>query len=316
VLAVSIVIGLGASHTTLMNTRWDEVAHLERAVAFRDGLATAGALLREARPDVVVIVGSNHFRGLWLDLMPAFLLGVGEVLGAGEHGTPEGPLASDPSFARDVLDALYQEELDVAFSARLTVDHGITHAVQYLLADTSLPVVPLVVNTFAPPLPRLHRCLQLGGALGRALNTSDRRVAVIGSGGLSHALPFPDWRHPATEDDRYLVTSWLEGRSGWQAFEPRRRGIVVGAEPRLATDFDGEFLGAFTAGTSATWASEPDREQTLAARGGNGAHEIRSWLVLAAACGHAPARTIAYSAVPEWKTGMAVAVIEAPREPA
>jgi 2,3-dihydroxyphenylpropionate 1,2-dioxygenase len=313
---MSIVIGVGASHTTLMNTRWDEVAHLDRAVMFRDGLATANALLRAARPDVAVIVGPNHFRGLWLDIMPAFVLGVGEVLAAGEHGTPEGPLPADPQFAREVLDALYEEELDVAFSARLTVDHGVTHAVQYLLADLPVPVVPLIVNTFAPPLPRLRRCLHLGRVLGRALARSDRRVAVIGSGGLSHALPFPDWRHPATDDDRYLVTSWLEGRAGWQAFEPRRRGIVVAAEPRLVSDFDTEFLDAFTAGESASWAEAPDCESTLTARAGNGAHEVRSWLVLAAACGHAPARTIAYSPVPEWKTGMAVAVTEDPKEPA
>ena len=311
---MSVVVGVAASHTTLMNTRWDEVAHLDRAVKFRDGLTTARDMIRDAQPDVAVIVGPNHFRGLWLDMMPAFVLGVGEVVAAGEHGTPQGPLLAEPALAHELLAALYEDEIDVAFSGRLTVDHGITHAVQYLLADLPVPVVPLVVNTFAPPLPRLHRCLRLGETLGRALARTDRRVAVIGSGGLGHALPFPDWRRPETDDDRYLVTSWLEGRSDWQAYEPRRRTIVVAAEPRLAPDFDIEFLDAFTAGSSAAWAVRPDVEPTLTARGGNGAHEVRSWLVLAAACGHAPARTIAYSPVPEWKTGMAVAVIAAPQE--
>ena len=312
---MTVVVGVGASHTTLMNTRWDEVAHLERAVVFRDALGSASRRLHEARPDVAVIIGPNHFRGLWLDLMPPFVLGVGEVVAAGEHGTPEGSLPADPTFARDLLDALYDNDLDVAFSARLTIDHGITHAVQYLLTDLDVPVVPLVVNTFAPPLPGLRRCLRLGEALGRALAGSDRRVAVIGSGGLSHALPFPDWRHPATDDDRYLVTSWLEGRSGWAAFEPRRRSIVVAAPPRLVPDFDAEFLDAFTTGRSASWAGAPDRESTLAERGGNGAQELRCWLTLAAACGYSNAEVISYSPVPEWKTGMAVAVIEDPKEP-
>jgi 2,3-dihydroxyphenylpropionate 1,2-dioxygenase len=311
---MSVVVGVAASHTTLMNTGWDQLAHLDHAVRFRDGLATAHDMIREAKPDVAVIVGTNHFRGLWLDLMPPFVLGVGELMAAGEHGTPQGALRTEPEFARELLAALYEDELDVAFSGRLTVDHGITHAVQYLLADVPVPVVPLVVNTFAPPLPRLHRCLRLGQTLGRALTRADRRVAVIGSGGLGHALPFPDWRHPETDDDRYLVMSWLDGRPDWQAYEPRRRGIVVAAEPRLVPDFDQEFLGAFTAGKSAAWAQSPELEPTLTARGGNGAHEIRSWLVLAAACGHAPARTIAYAPIPEWKTGMAVAVIDSPRE--
>ena len=52
------------------------------------------------------------------------------------------------------------------------------------------------------------------------------------------------------------------------------------------------------------------------ARAGNGGNEIRGWLVLAAACGDAPGETLAYSAMPEWKTGMGVAVIDRPTEPA
>ena len=78
-----IVGGVGASHTTLMNTRWDEVDHLDRAHAFRDGLAEASAWLERLAPDLVVIIGSNHFRGFWLDLMPTFTIGVDQVIGAG-----------------------------------------------------------------------------------------------------------------------------------------------------------------------------------------------------------------------------------------
>ena len=111
------------------------------------------------------------------------------------------------------------------------------------------------------------------------------------------------------------MKSWVEGRGRWQDFEPRRRGIVVGGEPRLAPDFDAEFLGAFAAGGLERWTAQPGREDELVARAGNGANEIRSWLVLAAACGARPGRTIEYSAMPEWKTGMAVAVIDDPTEP-
>jgi 2,3-dihydroxyphenylpropionate 1,2-dioxygenase len=312
---VAIVIGVGASHTTLMNTHWDAVAHLDRAVTVRDGLAEANRLIRAARPDVAVVVGPNHFRGLWLDLMPAFVLGVGDVLAAGEHGTPEGPLRTDTALAHTLLETLLADEFDVAFSASLTVDHGVTHAVQYVLAGIDIPVVPLLVNAFAPPLPRLRRCTNLGRALGRVLHAADRRVAFISSGGLSHALAFPDWRAPRDDDDRYLVSSWLHGRGRWQEFEARRRGIVVGGPPRLAPDFDAEVLAAFEGGTLTRWAEQPDLDGTLADRAGNGANEIRTWLVLAGACADAPARTIAYAPVPEWKTGMAVAVVDRPREP-
>ncbi len=310
-----IVVGVGASHTTLMNTHWDAVADNDLAIAFRNGLAEAGDIVRAARPDVAVIVGPNHFRGFWLDLMPAFTLGVGEVFGAGEHGTPEGLLPSDPALGRELLEALLADDFDVAFSAKLTIDHGITHAIQYVLAEQVLPVVPLVINAFAPPLPRLRRCLDLGWSLGRALAKSDRRVALIGSGGLSHSLALPDWRHPQSDDDEFLVTSWVEGRGRWQEFEARRRGIVVGGAVRLATDFDADFLAALSAGELERWVAQPELDNELVSRGGNGANELRNWLVLAAACGHAPGRTLQYSAMPEWKTGMAVAVIDDPTEP-
>ena len=97
-------------------------------------------LVAAARPDVVVIVGPNHFRGLWLDLMPAFVLGVGEVDRRRRARHARGPAAGRPGVrASMLLDALYDDEFDIAFSGRLTIDHGITHAVQYLLADVDVP---------------------------------------------------------------------------------------------------------------------------------------------------------------------------------
>ena len=304
-----VVVGVGASHTTLMNTKWAEVDHLARAHDYRNALHTARAVVAAADADVAVVVGSNHFRGFWLDLMPTFTVGVGEVLAAGEHGTPEGPQAVDPEFAQAVLAGLTAAEFDVAFSARLQVDHGITHAIQHVL-PAGLPVVPLVVNCFAPPLPSLRRCAALGDALAAVLAATPlaRRVAVVGSGGLSHQLPFPDWRRPESDDDEYLVRSWLDGRGDWARYEERRREIVVSAPPRLAEGFDADVLDRLTAGTLAGLIDEPADE--LVAIAGNGANELRTWIVMAAACGWAPGRTLCYSPMPEWLTGMAVAVIE------
>lgn len=70
----SIVMGVGASHSTLMNTHWDQVVHTARAEAFRDSLAVVRQRLVEARVDAVVIIGSNHFRGFFLDMIPAFTM--------------------------------------------------------------------------------------------------------------------------------------------------------------------------------------------------------------------------------------------------
>jgi len=305
-----VVLGVGASHTTLMNTQWEKVDHLARAHAFRDALRAAAGRIAAARPDAVVIVGSNHFRGFWLDLMPAFAIGVGEVVSAGEHGTPQGELASHPELGKHILASLVAQDFDVAFSTRLTVDHGISHAVQWLLAGVSAPIVPIVINCFAPPLPSLKRADAFGEALRVALRSSSaaKRVVVIGTGGLSHHLPFPDWRTPKTDDDEFLVTSWREGRGRWQDYEQRRRKLIVSAPPRLNETFDQAFLGALEEGALARFL-DATSDQELVDRAGNGAAEIRAWQVMAAALDHRQAQTLAYSPMPEWLTGMGVAVV-------
>ncbi|API59835.1 catechol 1,2-dioxygenase [Tardibacter chloracetimidivorans] len=307
-----IIFGVGASHTTLMNTQWAKVDHLPRAHAFRNALGTARTLLAEAKPDVVVILGSNHFRGFWLDLMPAFTIGVGDIQSAGEHGTPAGTLPSDRPFALDLCRSLIDAGIDIAFSDRIAIDHGISHAFQWVIGeDTPIPIVPIVVNCFAPPLPSLSRVVAVGHALRDAITAlgTDKRVAIVATGGLSHRLPFPDWRRPVGEDEEFLARSWSEGRHDWKQFEVRRREIVVAARPGTNPAFDRRFLERLEAGTLSSLASELSQPE-LEAAAGNGGNEIRAWLMLAAAMNDAPGRTLAYSDMPEWLTGMAVAVIE------
>ncbi|MEJ2864028.1 hypothetical protein [Actinomycetospora flava] len=308
-----IVLGLGASHSTLMNTHWDEVDHLDEAHRFRDGLATAREALAAARPDAVVVVGSNHFRGMFLDLMPAITVGVGEVLGAGEAGTPGGPLPVDTDLARALVDGMVADGFDPAFSLRLTVDHGITHSLQHLVPALDVPVVPVVLNMFAPPLPPLQRCARLGATIGRVLRADgvDRRVALIASGGLSHRLPWPKWFATLSDDDRFLVEAWLNGRDSWAEYEVRRRQIIRAAQPDINADFDARFLAALEAGDlSEVLALSDDELEDVA---GNGAHEIRSWIAVQAALtgpdGPPRAATAAYAAVGPWLTGMGVSVM-------
>jgi protocatechuate 4,5-dioxygenase beta chain len=51
-------------------------------------------------------------------------------------------------------------------------------------------VVPLVVNVLQHPLPKPSRCFALGKALRRAIEAypEDLKVAIVGTGGLSHQM--------------------------------------------------------------------------------------------------------------------------------
>lgn len=309
-----IVLGVGASHSTLMNTHWEETFHKDRAERFRDALARARDELAAARPDTVVLVGSNHFRGFWLDLIPSFTIGVGECVASGESGTPKGPQPVDVPLARHIAGSLVESgRFDVAFSARLQIDHGQSHAIQYLLAGLDVEIVPLVVNVFAPPLPTLERCDQLGRAIRETVPSfpDERRVAVIGSGGLSHRLPWPDWREPHGDDEEFMVGAWLDGRENWQRYDARRREIIRAAEAAINPEFDDEFLSLLERGQAhrITELTTEELEKTA----GNGAQEVRTWLLMAALLDHAPAQRLAYEPMPEWLTGMGVAVLDPAR---
>jgi 2,3-dihydroxyphenylpropionate 1,2-dioxygenase len=305
-----IVFGIGASHSTLMNTHWEQTIHKDRAQRFRDGLTLARDELAAARPDTVIIVGSNHFRGFWLDLIPSFTIGVGECVASGESGTPSGPQPVDVPLARHIANTLVEGgDFDIAYSARLQIDHGQSHAIQYLLDGLDAEIVPVVVNVFAHPLPTLGRCEALGKAIRSAVMgfPETRRVAVIGSGGLSHRLPWPDWRDPQGDDEEFLVQAWLDGRDNWQEYDGRRREIIRGAEAAINPDFDHEFLALIEKGeTHRITEYTTERLEEVA---GNGAQEVRTWLVMAAALGHAPGRRLAYEVLPEWLTGMGVAAV-------
>ena len=305
-----VVLGVGASHSTLMNTHWDAVEDLAAATAFRDALYEARDFIAEQNPDVAIIIGSNHFRGFWLDLLPAFTIGVGECIASGESGTPKGPQSVDTDLARHLCTSVVDAGFDPAFSVKLQIDHGISHAIQYLLDGIEIPIVPVVVNMFAPPLPTLARAEQLGAALGAAVagDGASRNVVVIGSGGLSHRLPWPRWYDPHSADDEFMVEAWTEGRNEWEKYDPRRREIIRAASAGISPDWDLEFLGRLAAGELSHYAGYTT--ERIEAEAGNGAQEVRSWLMMAAAAGHGPGRTLTYQAIDQWLTGMGVAIVE------
>src|SRR3546814_13316611 len=131
--------------------------------------------------------------------MPAFTIGVGDIQSAGEHGTPAGTLPSDRPFALDLCRSLIDAGIDIAFSDRIAIDHGISHAFPWVIGeDTPIPIVPIVVNCFAPPLPRLSRVVAVCPALPEAIAAlrDGTRVALGGNRGPPHRPTLTDQRTP------------------------------------------------------------------------------------------------------------------------
>jgi 2,3-dihydroxyphenylpropionate 1,2-dioxygenase len=324
---VSEIIGLvGISHSPFATMLPPPDASAPGGRFLADAARVAAAVARLA-PDAVVVIGPDHFHANFYDVMPPFVLGVEEAEGFGDFGSRSGPLPVAAGLAWPIRDGLAAAGFDVALSYALTVDHGVVQSYDVICgAGTGLgsvsgegagggtgtggggiPLVPLVVNTAAPPLPSMERCAALGRALGAAIRAADfgGRVLLIASGGLSHWLPSNDPRDSSVAAGRRA--SVIHGRRDVRAVAAAREPAVraMGGNPNahVNTEWDSWFLKQLADGDLAPVAELGDAG--LEENAGRGGHEIRTWLVGLAAAG-APLAWTSYEAVPEWITGMGI----------
>jgi 2,3-dihydroxyphenylpropionate 1,2-dioxygenase len=274
--------------------------------AFLADAARVRKAVAELAPDVVVVIGPDHFHANFYDVMPSFVLSVDEANGFGDYGSTSGPLPVSSELAWPVHEGLTAAGFDISLSYSLTVDHGVVQSYE-MVTGTEIPLVPLVVNTAAPPLPSLDRCLALGRALGAAIRgaTFPGRVLVIASGGLSHWLPSNDPRDPSVAAEKR--ESLIHGRRDTAAFaaarEPRVRAMGGNPDAEVNAAWDNWFLERLASDDAAAIAALG--HQGLEESAGSGGHEIRCWLIGQAAAG-LPLVWSSYEPVPEWITGMGI----------
>jgi 2,3-dihydroxyphenylpropionate 1,2-dioxygenase len=305
-----IVVGAALSHSPLMNL---DVPKEEREAVcgYRSAAQTLGKKLHAAEPDVVVIFAQDHFRTVFYDNMPAFLIGVGEVSRWGDWHGPAGPLNTDPSLARHIAQGLFERDFEPAVSYDMKVDHGVAQVLE-LLDMENMPVIPILVNAAAPPLPTPARCFAFGEALMRAVQSfpDARRVAIIGSGGLSHA---PLKVSIDTEQNLDARNFFIHGRPAPGVTEESRVNGILGRIDMLANkirpDWDRMILGRFASGQARTLASQLD-SHAIENGGGSGAQELRSWFAMLGAVQANTVSIVHYAPIRFLVTGMGAILAE------
>lgn len=272
--------GIVMSHAPGFTARWDVIDE-GRRTTLAAGIERARALVAAARPDLIIAFVNDHFQNFSLKGMPPFCIGVGE-----RHEAP-GPAASamlripertidgEPVVAMALLEALMSDGFDPAYSAELSLFDDLSVPLHYLFGDVNPlpPVIPIVTNCVAPPMPSFERCYAFGAAAGRALAAIDapyERVMVLGSGGLSHWVGTP-------------------------------------RTSEINRDFDASFLAEIRAGRIDGMRAWNDRDIDEIA--GNGAQELKNWLCALSLMGPFAAQQLAYAPVPEWLTGMAIVAV-------
>jgi protocatechuate 4,5-dioxygenase, beta chain len=161
---------------------------------FFDGFRPVHRWLAEVKPEVAVVFYNDHGLNFFLDKMPTFAVGAApEYRNADEGwGIPTlPPFQGELDLSWHVIEHLVAREFDITTCQEMLVDHAFTLPMKLFWPDACpVTVVPVCINTVQFPLPTAHRCWQLGQAVGEAIASwdSDKRVVVIGTGGLSHQL--------------------------------------------------------------------------------------------------------------------------------
>jgi aromatic ring-opening dioxygenase catalytic subunit (LigB family) len=228
--------------------------------------------LEASRPDALVVLAAEHFANFFMDNMPSFAVGMADFY--------DGPI-ENPTWLRiertrvpgnrDLSKRLIEEIMqtsDVAYAEEWKLDHGIMVPLHFLTPRYELPLVPANINCQGPPLTPLPRAWAFGEALRRAADAVPERIALVGTGGISH------W--PATPDSGKINEAW-----------------------------DREFLDRWCRNDRDALVDYDDL--SVYAEAGQGGFEIRTFVAVAGAARGAPGTVHFYAPIPIFAVGCTVA---------
>lgn len=229
--------------------------------------------LEDARPDVLIVIAAEHFANFFMNNMPAICVGMAEDY--------EGPIEDEawirikrrsipgaPALSRALIQEI-MSDIDLAYAEEWKFDHGIMVPLHFLTPRYDLPVIPVNINCQGPPLIPPQRAYEFGRSLRRACEAKAERIAIIGTGGISH------W--PATPDSGRINERW-----------------------------DREFLEKFLANRREELIAYRDDDTWREA--GQGGFEIRTFIAVAGAMEGRTGELWFYAPIPIFAVGCTVAV--------
>jgi aromatic ring-opening dioxygenase catalytic subunit (LigB family) len=192
----SFVGAFAASHGPLLVREWEAVPSGEKS-RLKNAFDELGRRLKSANPDVLIVVSPDHWSNFFLDNYPAVCLGVG----AANEGPPEPwmrgfahrDIPGHPALALHIAEEAMRGGFEPSVSHHLKLDHGACIPLWRMGLEKLPKIVPMLLNSIEPPMPSLRRCLEWGRLLATAIENykEDIRVAVLGTGGLSHSIGEP-----------------------------------------------------------------------------------------------------------------------------
>ncbi|WP_296555871.1 hypothetical protein [Pigmentiphaga sp.] len=243
--------------------------HIEATERVAEGMREIGRRVRAAKPDILIIVSSDHLTNFDLDVQIPFAVGMADGYEPlGDLGVPVRRYPGNRGFAAGLVQFASNDGFDLVGLERVRPDHGIAVPNAMINVHADVPLVPLYINTVMETIPTCKRSYELGRVVARYIREqrpNAERVAIVGSGGLSHWICMPDSGRINEEWDRGILDR-----------------IACGQGRELATWTPASIIEA----------------------GGNGGLEIAAWACMLGAAGDATGSAIYYEPMHNWWTGM------------
>jgi gallate dioxygenase len=193
----TIVGGIATSHTPSIAFAVDKKKGGDPIWApIFEGFAPVRAWLAEKAPDVLFYIYNDHVTSFFFDHYSNFALGFSANWPVADEGG--GPRAlpaikGHPALAEHIARGLVADQFDLSYFQAKGLDHGVFSPLSMLMPhEKSWPtaLVPLQVGVLQFPIPTAKRCFALGRSLRKAIQSfpGNLKVAIVGSGGLSHQV--------------------------------------------------------------------------------------------------------------------------------
>ena len=159
--------------------------------------------MKDNQPDVIFLVYNDHATAFSLEMIPTFAIGTAAKFEPADEGWGPRPVPTvigHPDLASHIAQSVIQQDFDLTIVNKMDVDHGLTVPLNLLCGQPSAdnfkwpcPVIPFAVNVVQYPVPSGQRCLNLGKAIRKAIESYDQNldVQIWGTGGMSHQLQGP-----------------------------------------------------------------------------------------------------------------------------
>jgi protocatechuate 4,5-dioxygenase beta chain len=188
-----IVTIVGITHNPFMPRLFKQPQRPPGCEKVLERIALMRQKLAEAKPDVLITIGNDHLHQFFMDNMPAFMIGKMDAYDGTfydetrEFGLPICRLPGDPELSEAIMEGAFDRGVDFSYSNELTIDHSIVVPMLFVRPEMDIPIVPILTNCIAPPMPRPKRFYEVGQAIRAAVDglPDNKRIGVLVSGHLS-----------------------------------------------------------------------------------------------------------------------------------